>query len=88
MLPWSDLAEIEAAIGAAMRPFAAQQVHLTTIPGVDELTAASIIAEIGVDMSAFRDRPTPRGLGWRLPGQPRERGQAEAARHPQTQYIP
>lgn len=48
-----DLAEIEAAIGAAMRPFAAQQACLATIPGVDQLTAASIIAEIGVDMSAF-----------------------------------
>jgi len=48
-----DLAEIEAAIGAAMRPCVAQQACLATIPGVDELTAASIIAEIGVDMSAF-----------------------------------
>ncbi len=48
-----DLAEIEAAIRAAMRPFAAQQACLATIPGVDQLTAASVIAEIGVDMSAF-----------------------------------
>jgi transposase len=48
-----DLAEIEAAIRAAMRPFAVQQACLATIPGVDELTAASIIAEIGVDMAAF-----------------------------------
>lgn len=48
-----DLAEMEAAVGAAMRPFAAQQARLATIPGVDELTAASIIAEIGIDMSAF-----------------------------------
>ena len=29
-----DLAEVEAAIGAAMRPFAAQQALLVTIPGV------------------------------------------------------
>ena len=36
-----------------MRPFAAQQACLAMIPGVDELTAASIIAEIGVDMAAF-----------------------------------
>jgi transposase len=48
-----DLAEVEAAIGAAMHPFAAQQALLVTIPGVDVLTAAAIIAEIGVDMSAF-----------------------------------
>ena len=48
-----DLAEVEAAIAAAMRPFAAEQALLVTIPGVDALTAAAIIAEIGVDMAAF-----------------------------------
>src|SRR3954451_1072248 len=35
-----------------MRPFAARQALLVTIPGVDALTAA-IIAEIGADMAAF-----------------------------------
>src|SRR3954447_12270785 len=48
-----DLAEVEAAITAAMRPFAAEQALLVTIPGVDALTAAAIIAEIGVDMAVF-----------------------------------
>ena len=48
-----DLTEVEAAIGAAMRPFAAQQALLVTIPGVDALTAAAIVAEIGVDMTVF-----------------------------------
>ena len=48
-----DLAELEAAIGAAVRPFAAQQALLMTIPGVNALTAAAIIAEIGIDMAAF-----------------------------------
>ena len=48
-----DLAELDGAIGTAMLPFAAQQARLTTIPGVDALTAAAIIAEIGTDMSAF-----------------------------------
>jgi len=48
-----DLAEVEVAIGAAMRPFAAQQALLVTIPGVDALTAAAIVAEIGVDMAVF-----------------------------------
>jgi len=48
-----DLAEVEAAIGGAMQPFAAQQALLVTIPGVDALTAAAIVAEIGVDMTVF-----------------------------------
>jgi transposase len=48
-----DLAELEAAIAAAVRPFAAQQALLMTIPGVNALTAAAILVEIGVDMAAF-----------------------------------
>ena len=48
-----DLAEVEAMIDAAMRPFAAQRALLVTIPGVNGLTAAAIIAEIGVDMAGF-----------------------------------
>jgi transposase len=48
-----DLAEVEAAITTSMRPFAAQQALLLTIPGVDALTAAAIVAEIGVDMTVF-----------------------------------
>jgi len=48
-----DLAEVEAAIRTAMQPFAAQQALLVTIPGVDALLAATIIAEIGTDMAAF-----------------------------------
>lgn len=47
-----DLAEVEAAIDDAMRPLAAQAL-LLTIPGMDALTAAAIVAEIGVDMAAF-----------------------------------
>ena len=48
-----DLADIEAAISVATHPFAAQRVLLTKIPDVDELIAAAIIAEIGIDMAAF-----------------------------------
>ena len=69
-----DLAEVEAAIGAAMRPFAAQQALLVTIPGVDALTAAAIIAEIGVDMAVF-------GTAWPPgPGSARPTTRARASR--------
>ncbi|WP_343897929.1 hypothetical protein [Craurococcus roseus] len=44
------IAEVEAVIGAAMRPFAEQLAQLTTIPGVDKPTAAAIAAEIGMGM--------------------------------------
>src|SRR3954464_14377652 len=48
-----DLAEVEAAIGARADPFAAQQALLVTIPRVDALTAAALVAEIGPNMAAF-----------------------------------
>ena len=58
------VAEVEAAINTAMRPFAARQASLVTIPGVDALTAAAITAEIGVDMAAFvTARRLAAGLG-------------------------
>jgi transposase len=48
-----DLAEVEARITEAMQPFAKQQALLTQIPGVEDLTAANILAEIGTDMAVF-----------------------------------
>jgi transposase len=36
-----------------MSPYRGQQNLLTQIPGVDDLVAANIVAEIGVDMSVF-----------------------------------
>jgi transposase len=42
-----------------IRPFARQRDLLMTIPGVKQRTAEVLIAEIGVDMSAF---PTPKHL--------------------------
>jgi len=47
-----DLAEVEATTPAAMRSFAAQQVLLVIISGVDALTAA-LVSEIGMDMALF-----------------------------------
>lgn len=43
----------EAQIARLLEPFRAQVEQLTTITGVRETAAASIIAEIGVDMSRF-----------------------------------
>lgn len=44
---------IEAEIFAAMQPYNEQWQVLQTIPGIDKVSAASIIAEIGVDMQRF-----------------------------------
>jgi transposase len=48
-----DLAALDARIEARMEPFRAQRALLRQIPGVDDRVAATIIAEIGVDMGVF-----------------------------------
>jgi transposase len=50
---------LSAEIEERIRPFAAQRDLLMTIPGVKQRTAEVLIAEIGVDMTAF---PTPKHL--------------------------
>ena len=47
------IAVFSARIEAVMPPFAAAVERLTTIPGVDQRTAESIVAEIGTDMERF-----------------------------------
>jgi transposase len=48
-----DLAELEARIAERMKPYRRQVGLLKRIPGVDEIGAAEIIAEIGIDMAVF-----------------------------------
>jgi len=48
-----DIAALDAQIEAQLEPFRAQHQLLMQIPGVDWVTAASILAEIGPDMSVF-----------------------------------
>jgi transposase len=48
-----DLAELEARMADRMKPFRRQVGLLKRIPGVDEIMAAEIIAEIGLDMTVF-----------------------------------
>jgi transposase len=48
--------EVDAAVGKSMAPIQARAQLLTTMPGISEISASVIVAEIGVDMSRF---PTP-----------------------------
>jgi transposase len=47
------LAELDAAVGKALAPIRQRTRLLTTMPGVSDLTASVVVAEIGVDMSRF-----------------------------------
>lgn len=47
------LAELDAAVGKALAPIQQRAQLLTTMPGVSDLTASVLVAEIGVDMTRF-----------------------------------
>ncbi len=47
------IAEIDTEIDANVEPFRTAVRQLTTIPGISDLSARSIMAEIGIDMSRF-----------------------------------
>lgn len=49
------LAELDAVVGKALAPIRQRARLLTTIPGVSDLTAQVLLAEIGVDMTRFPD---------------------------------
>ena len=50
------LEEVDAAVGKTLAPIKARAQLLTTMPGVSDIAASVIVAEIGVDMSRF---PSP-----------------------------
>jgi transposase len=49
----TDVTVVEARIREKLRPFRAAVELLMTIPGISELVAAGVIAEVGIDMSVF-----------------------------------
>lgn len=49
----ATLAELDAAVGKALTPIRQGARLLTTIPGISDLTAHVMVAEIGVDMTRF-----------------------------------
>jgi transposase len=49
----AQIADIDARIEAQIEPFRAAVEHLMGVPGVKQVAAAAIIAEIGCDMSTF-----------------------------------
>lgn len=52
----ADIAALDVEIDRRLEPYAEQMAALVSLPGIERVVAATIIAEIGVDMSMF---PTP-----------------------------
>jgi transposase len=70
------LAEIDKEIDAGLDPFRPFIPLLTSIPGIAELSARVVLAEIGTDMRRFPDRSQSRLVGGAVPQERRERRQA------------
>jgi len=49
----SALRQVDAAVGKALAPIQARAQLLTTMPGVSDIVAQVVVAEIGVDMTRF-----------------------------------
>ncbi len=49
----SDIEKVDDRIHERLQPYEEQHARLTQIPGVDHVVAATMIAELGVDMSVF-----------------------------------
>lgn len=63
-----------------VKPYQAQIELLKTIPGVKDLSACAIIAEIGVDMSQFRDAFHLTAWGGLCPGNNQSAGKVKSSR--------
>ena len=74
------ISRVEAKLAVLMEPYGEQVTRLMTIPGVDVLTAWTIVAELGVDMSKF---PSPKhAASWAglVPGSNESAGKRKRAR--------
>ncbi len=64
----ADIAALDRLIDERLAPYAPQMALLVTIPGIDRVVAATVIAEIGVDMSVFPSHRHIAAWGGTCPG--------------------
>ena len=80
--------ELTARITTALKPFADTVRLLSTIPGISDRVAATIIAETGADMTQFPTAGAPRVLGRGLSQPPRIRRAGRLDRDPAGERAP
>ena len=64
----ANIAALDRLIDQRLAPYAPQMALLTTIPGIDRVVAATVIAEIGVDMAVFPSHRHLAAWGGTCPG--------------------
>lgn len=72
--------KVENGIEKLIKPYQAQIELLQTIPGIKERTAASLIAEIGVDMNQFKDAAHLTAWAGLCPGSNQSAGKIKSSR--------
>lgn len=72
--------KLESDILKHIEPYQAQLQLLTTIPGVKDLAAAAIVAEIGVDMNQFKDAAHLTAWGGLCPGSNQSAGKIKSSK--------
>jgi transposase len=76
----SELKEIDEQIVTAMKPYEAEWELLQTIPGIDEKSAAMLLAEIGTDMNRFGSRERLSSWAGMCPGNNESAGKKKSGR--------
>lgn len=74
------IGDIEGDIQTHIKPYEAQVEILKTNPGIKDIAAATIIAEIGVDMNQFKDASHLTAWGGMCPGSNESAGKIKSAR--------
>lgn len=72
--------EIDQDIQEHLKPYQAHVELLKTIPGIQDLAAASIIAELGVDMNQFKDASHLSAWAGMCPGNNQSAGKIKSSR--------
>lgn len=74
------IATIDQDIQESLKPYQAQVELLKTMPGVKDLAAASLIAELGVDMNQFKDATHLSAWSGLCPGNNQSAGKIKSSR--------
>jgi transposase len=75
-----QLEELETRIGEKLQPWREQNELLQTIPGVKEMTAATVLAEVGGDMGPFESAKHLASWAGICPGNNRSAGKSKHSR--------
>lgn len=75
-----EIAAFEERLAHARAPYAEKVELLITIPGVDRLVAWHLLAELGIDLSAFPDAAHCGSWAGRVPGEKESAGKKKSTR--------